>query len=122
MKNYLPWKDIAGIGALLIIILLVIKYVPLDPTKEEEVEEQEEIIHFEDESRLEVDKEIVTVITPNDNLEIATPSFDIIKSDEDGLVIAGRAKKFSEVIILSGDEVIAKVQANQFGEFVYITE
>ena len=81
MKN-LPWKDIAGIGALLIIILLVIKYVPLDPTKEEEVEEQEEIIHFEDESRLEVDKEIVTVITPNDNLEIATPSFDIIKSAE----------------------------------------
>ena len=122
MKNYLPWKDIAGIGALLIIILLVIKYVPLDPTKEEEVEEQEEIIHFEDESRLEVDKEIVTVITPNDNLEIATPSFDIIKADEDGLVIAGRAKKFSEVTILSGDSVIAKVQANQFGEFVYITE
>ena len=44
--------------------------------------------------QVEVDKEIVTVITPNDTLEIATPSFDIIKADEDGLVIAGRAKKF----------------------------
>jgi len=122
MKNYLPWKDIAGIGALLIIILLVIKYVPLDPTKEEVIKEQEEIIHFEEESSLEIDKETITVITPNNNLEITSPSFDIIKADEDGLVIAGRAKKFSEVTILRGDEVITKVQANQFGEFVYITE
>ena len=122
MKNYLPWKDIAGIGALLIIILLVIKYVPLDPTKEEVIKEQEEIIHFEEESSLKIDKETITVITPNNNLEITSPSFDIIKADEDGLVIAGRAKKFSEVTILRGDEVITKVQANQFGEFVYITE
>ena len=118
----LPWKDIAGIGALLIIIFLVIKYVPLDPTKKEVIKEQEEIIHYEEESSLEIDKETITVITPNNNLEITSPSFDILKADEDGLVIAGRAKKFSEVTILRGDEVIAKVQANQFGEFVYITE
>ena len=112
----------ATVVCALIFLVLVIKYVPLDPTKEEVIKEQEEIIHFEEESSLEIDKETITVITPNNSLEITSPSFDIIKADEDGLVIAGRAKKFSEVTILRGDEVITKVQANQFGEFVYITE
>ena len=96
MKNYLPWKDIAGIGALLIIILLVIKYVPLDPTKEEEVEEQEEIIHFEDESRLEVAlagfaKEEVNVYTEYGKLHIEGTKSE--PDEEETFIHRGLAKR-----------------------------
>ena len=96
MKNYLPWKDIAGIGALLIIILLVIKYVPLDPTKEEEVEEQEEIIHFEDESRLEValagfSKEEVNVFTEYGKLHIEGTKSE--PDEEETFIHRGLAKR-----------------------------
>ena len=127
IKVYLPW--IGGAAASIILIILVVKYVPLDPTKEEIEEQTGEIIHYEDKSNLETDKDrsilsssdsTQSVISTSQDLE--NPSFDIIKADKDGLIIAGRAKKFSKVQILNGDMVIAEVQANQFGEFVYITE
>ena len=127
IKVYLPW--IGGAVASIILIILVVKYVPLDPTKEEIEEQTGEIIHYEDKSNLETDKDrsiasssdiTQSVISTSQDLE--NPSFDIIKADKDGLIIAGRAKKFSKVQILNGDMVIAEVQANQFGEFVYITE
>jgi len=127
IKVYLPW--IGAAAASIILIILVVKYVPLDPTKEEIEEQTGEIIHYEDKSNLETDKDrsiasssdiTQSVISTSQDLE--NPSFDIIKADKDGLIIAGRAKKFSKVQILNGDMVIAEVQANQFGEFVYITE
>ena len=127
IKVYLPW--IGGAAASIILIILVVKYVPLDPTKEEIEEQTGEIIHYEDKSNLETDKDRSIASSSDSTQEIIStsqdlknPSFDIIKADKDGLIIAGRAKKFSKVQILNGDMVIAEVQANQFGEFVYITE
>ncbi len=127
IKVYLPW--IGGAAASIILIILVVKYVPLDPTKEEIEEQTGEIIHYEDKSNLETDKDRSIASSSDSTQEIIStsqdlknPSFDIIKADKDGLIIAGRAKKFSKVQILNGDKVIAEVQANQFGEFVYITE
>ena len=127
IKVYLPW--IGGAAASIILIILVVKYVPLDPTKEEIEEQTGEIIHYEDKSNLETDKDR-SIASSSDSTQgiistsqdLKNPSFDIIKADKDGLIIAGRAKKFSKVQILNGDKVIAEVQANQFGEFVYITE
>ena len=127
IKVYLPW--IGGAAASIILIILVVKYVPLDPTKEEIEEQTGEIIHYEDKSNLETDKDR-SIASSSDSTQgiistsqdLKNPSFDIIKADKDGLIIAGRAKKFSKVQILNGDMVIAEVQANQFGEFVYITE
>ena len=127
IKVYLPW--IGGAAASIILIILVVKYVPLDPTKEEIEEQTGEIIHYEDKSNLETDKDR-SIASSSDSTQgiistsqdLKNPSFDIIKVDKDGLIIAGRAKKFSKVQILNGDMVIAEVQANQFGEFVYITE
>ena len=127
IKVYLPW--IGGGAASIILIILVVKYVPLDPTKEEIEEQTGEIIHYEDKSNLETDKDR-SIASSSDSTQgiistsqdLKNPSFDIIKADKDGLIIAGRAKKFSKVQILNGDKVIAEVQANQFGEFVYITE
>ena len=127
IKVYLPW--IGGAAASIILIILVVKYVPLDPTKEEIEEQTGEIIHYEDKSNLETDKDRsiasssdITQGIISTSQDLKNPSFDIIKADKDGLIIAGRAKKFSKVQILNGDMVIAEVQANQFGEFVYITE
>ena len=127
IKVYLPW--IGGAAASIILIILVVKYVPLDPTKEEIEEQTGEIIHYEDKSNLETDKDR-SIASSSDSTQgiistsqdLKNPSFDIIKADKDGLIIAGRAKKLSKVQILNGDMVIAEVQANQFGEFVYITE
>ena len=127
IKVYLPW--IGGAAASILLIILVVKYVPLDPTKEEIEEQTGEIIHYEDKSNLETDKDRSIASSSDSTQDIIStsqdlknPSFDIIKADKDGLIIAGRAKKFSKVQILNGDMVIAEVQANQFGEFVYITE
>ena len=127
IKVYLPW--IGGAAASIILIILVVKYVPLDPTKEEIEEQTGEIIHYEDKSNLETDKDRsiasssdITQGIISTSQDLKNPSFDIIKADKDGLIIAGRAKKLSKVQILNGDMVIAEVQANQFGEFVYITE
>ena len=58
-KIYLPWFGI-GIAAV-IVLFLVIKYVPLDPTKEEVVESSdEEIIHYEESIDRETLEEIVS--------------------------------------------------------------
>ena len=38
------------------------------------------------------------------------------------MVIAGHAEKYSNVQIFNGDDLIGEVQANRFGEFVFITD
>ena len=128
-KIYLPWFGI-GIAAV-IVLFLVIKYVPLDPTKEEVVESSdEEIIHYEESIDRETLEEIVSDSQSDDinrqreNIENEKifPTFDIIKADDAGVVIAGHAEKYSNVQIFNGDELIGEVQSNRFGEFVFITD
>jgi nucleoid-associated protein YgaU len=108
----------------LIILLLVVKYVPLDPTKIV-VETVEEKIHFEVKPNLEIEN-----IKPKDDMDsnkdvnlILEPTFDIIKLGEDNtLVIGGRAGINQKVKIFNGDQLIGEVITNQFGEFVFIEE
>ena len=108
----------------LIILLLVVKYVPLDPTKIV-VETVEEKIHFEVKPNLEIEN-----IKPKDDMDsnkdvnlILEPTFDIIKLGEDNtLVIGGRAGINQKVEIFNGDQLIGEVITNQFGEFVFIEE
>ena len=128
-KIYLPWFGV-GIAAV-IVLFLVIKYVPLDPTKEEVVNStEEEIIHYEESIDRETLEEIVSDGQSEDinrqrkNIENEKifPTFDIIKADNEGVVIAGHAEKYSNVQIFNGDELIGEVQANRFGEFVFITD
>ena len=84
-KIYLPWFGV-GIAAV-IVLLLVIKYVPLDPTKEEVVNSiEEEIIHYEESIDRETLEEIVSDSQSDDinrqreNIENEKifPTFDII--------------------------------------------
>ena len=128
-KIYLPWFGV-GIAAV-IVLFLVIKYVPLDPTKEEVVNSiEEEIIHYEESIDRETLEEIVSDSKSDDinrqreNIENEKifPTFDIVKTDNEGVVIAGHAEKYSNVQIFNGDELIGEVQANRFGEFVFITD
>ncbi len=128
-KIYLPWFGV-GIAAV-IVLFLVIKYVPLDPTKEEVVNStEEEIIHYEESIDRETLEEIVSDGQSEDinrqrkNIENEKifPTFDIIKADNEGVVIAGHAEKYSNVQIFNGDDLIGEVQANRFGEFVFITD
>ena len=128
-KIYLPWFGV-GIAAV-IVLFLVIKYVPLDPTKEEVVNStEEEIIHYEESIDRETLEEIVSdsqsadINRQRENIENEKifPTFDIIKTDKEGVVIAGHAEKYSNVQIFNGDELIGEVQANRFGEFVFITD
>ena len=108
----------------LIILLLVVKYVPLDPTKIV-VETVEEKIHFEVKPNLEIEN-----IKPKDDMDSnkdvnlnLEPTFDIIKLGEDNtLVIGGRAGINQKVKIFNGDQLIGEVITNQFGEFVFIEE
>ena len=128
-KIYLPWFGV-GIAAV-IVLFLVIKYVPLDPTKEEVVNStEEEIIHYEESIDRETLEEIVSdgqsedINRQRENIENEKifPTFDIIKADNEGVVIAGHAEKYSNVQIFNGDDLIGEVQANRFGEFVFITD
>ena len=115
-KIYLPWFGI-GIAAV-IVLFLVIKYVPLDPTKEEVVESSdEEIIHYEESIDRETLEEIVSDSQSDDinrqreNIENEKifPTFDIIKADDAGVVIAGHAEKYSNVQIFNGDGSVVGV-------------
>jgi len=117
-----------GIGLVLsaaIVLFLIIKYVPLDPTKEEVVK-VEERIHYENEdlksinepSKIE-EKIEPKVVQKNDE----KPTFDIINIDEQGqAVIAGRANPNSLIKIYNGDVLLGEVQTNQYGEFVFIPD
>jgi len=107
-----------------IALILVIKYVPLDPTKVEVVP-LEEKIHFEVEPDL-VTKNSKPQAKKEDNKslkEVLDPTFDVINLSEDNtLVIGGRAAINQNVKILNGDQLIGEVMTNQFGEFVFIEE
>ena len=108
----------------LIILILVVKYVPLDPTKMA-IEKMEEKIHFEIQPDLEIEN-----TKPKDDMDsnkdvnlILEPTFDVIKLGEDNtLVIGGRAGINQKVEIFNGDQLIGEVITNQFGEFVFIEE
>lgn len=108
----------------LIILILVVKYVPLDPTKIE-VEKVEEKIHFEVQPDLETknSKPIDIVKKSKIASEVLAPTFDVINLGEDNtLVIGGRAGINQKVEIFNGEQLIGDVTTNQFGEFVFIEE
>ena len=120
-KQYL-----SGLGIILFTLVglvLIIKYVPLDPTKEE-VLPVEEKLHYEDKSfNDEVINNNQNNIDLKDDVDENGPSFDIVNIDENGqAVIAGRAKPNSSVQIYNGDELIGEVQTNNYGEFVFIPD
>ena len=120
-KQYL--SGLAIILFTLVGLVLIIKYVPLDPTKEE-VLPVEEKLHYEDKSfNDEVINNNQNNIDLKDDVDENGPSFDIVNIDENGqAVIAGRAKPNSSVQIYNGDELIGEVQANNYGEFVFIPD
>ena len=120
-KQYL--SGLAIILFTLVGLVLIIKYVPLDPTKEE-VLPVEEKLHYEDKSfNDEVINNNQNNIDLKDDVDENGPSFDIVNIDENGqAVIAGRAKPNSLVQIYNGDELIGEVQTNNYGEFVFIPD
>ena len=107
-----------------IALILVIKYVPLDPTKVEIIPVEEKI-HFEVEPDLNTEN-IEKQVKQEDNKslkEVLDPTFDVINLSEDNtLVIGGRAAISQNVKILNGGQLIGEVMTNQFGEFVFIEE
>ena len=121
-KQYL--SGLAIILFTLVGLVLIIKYVPLDPTKEE-VLPVEEKLHYEDKS---FNDEVINnnqnnIDLKDDDVDENGPSFDIVNIDENGqAVIAGRAKPNSSVQIYNGDELIGEVQTNNYGEFVFIPD
>ena len=110
--------------AAIVFLFLVIKYVPLDPTKVE-VEPFEEKIHYEVEPQ--INNEDTSNKEQTKNLDksnvINEPTFDVINVDEEGqLIIAGRAGKNQLVQIYNGDQLLGEVTTNQFGEFVFMPD
>ena len=52
-----------------------------------------------------------------------TPSFDIVRIEEDGTaVVAGRSKPMARVKIMLGEEVIGETEANDRGEWVIVLD
>ena len=99
--------------AAIVFLFLVIKYVPLDPTKVE-VEPQ---INNEETSNADQAE------PPGTTNDVNEPTFDIINVDEEGqLIIAGRAGKNQLVQIYNGDQLLGEVTTNQFGEFVFMPD
>ena len=89
--------------AAIVFLFLVIKYVPLDPTKVE-VEPFEEKIHYEVEPQInnEETSNADQVKSPDKTNVVNEPTFDVINVDEEGqLIIAGRAGKNQLVQIYS---------------------
>ena len=105
-------------------LILVIKYVPLDPTKVEIVPVVEKI-HFEVEPDLNAEKSNPQANKEDNKAlkEVLDPTFDVINLSEDNtLVIGGRAAISQNVKIFNGDQLIGEVMTNQFGEFGFIEE
>jgi len=121
-KQYLIGGSL--IIAAIIFLLLVIKYVPLDPTKVE-VEPFEEKIHYEVDPNLS-DETVNADVNVKPDISIATslePTFDVVNVDKEGqLIIAGRAGKNQVVEIYNGDQLLGEVTTNQFGEFVFMPD
>lgn len=128
MENFLGKNTkqyLAGIGLILaaaIVLYLIIKYVPLDPTKEEVIPIEEKI-HYEDQD---FNNEVVDTNknkVKRNNTNESEPTFDVVNVDESGqAVIAGRASPNSSVKIYNGDKLIGEVLTNQYGEFVFIPD
>ena len=110
--------------ASIVFLILVIKYVPLDPTKVE-VEPFKEKIHYEVDPSTNSVKENNVEQTKTTNKSAANnePTFDVINVDEEGqLIIAGRAGKNQLVQIFNGDKLLGEVTTNQYGEFVFMPD
>tara|TARA_B100000686_G_scaffold72987_2_gene78740 strand:- start:2041 stop:3069 length:1029 start_codon:yes stop_codon:yes gene_type:complete len=129
MENFLGKNTkqyLTGIGFILasaVVLYLIIKYVPLDPTKEEVIPVEEKI-HYEDQD---FNNEVVDTnknkVKRNDTISESEPTFDVVNVDKDGqAVIAGRASPNSSVKIYNMDKLIGEVQTNQYGEFVFIPD
>jgi len=129
MENFLGKNRKQYITGIILVLVatvtlfLIVKYVPLDPTKEEVIAVEEKI-HYEDED---FNNEVVdtnkNIVKRNEAINEGEPSFDVINVDEDGqAVIAGRASANSGVMIYNGNELIGEVQTNQYGEFVFIPD
>ena len=129
MENFLGKNTkqyLTGISLILsaaVVLYLIIKYVPLDPTKEEVIPVEEKI-HYEDQD---FNDELVdtnqNVVKRNDATIESEPTFDVVNVDDIGqAVIAGRASPNSTVNIYNGDKLIGEVQTNQYGEFVFIPD
>ena len=119
-KQYIIGSTIVLCSA--IALILIIKYVPLDPTKVE-VELVEERIHFE--VKPESNPKIVTQVEKKEDSQLINgvlePTFDVINLSEDNtLVIGGRGAINKNVQIFNGEKLIGEVMTNQFGEFVFI--
>ena len=125
-REYTKQYIIGGVIVLcaFIALILVIKYVPLDPTKLDTVPVEEKI-HFEVEPDLNTEN-IKKQVKQEDNKslkEVLDPTFDVINLSEDNtLVIGGRAAVSENVKIFNGEQLIGEVMTNQFGEFVFIEE
>ena len=119
-KQYIIGSAIVLCSA--IALILIIKYVPLDPTKVE-VELVEERIQFEVQPKLNSEN-----IRPQEKKQdskpvngVLEPTFDVINLSEDNtLVIGGRGAINKNVQIFNGGQLIGEVMTNQFGEFVFI--
>ena len=119
-KQYIIGSTIVLCSA--IALILIIKYVPLDPTKVE-VELVEERIQFEVQPELNSEN-----IKPQEKKQdskpingVLEPTFDVINLSEDNtLVIGGRGAINKNVQIFNGGQLIGEVMTNQFGEFVFI--
>ena len=119
-KQYIIGSTIVLCSA--IALILIIKYVPLDPTKVE-VELVEERIQFEVQPELNSEN-----IKPQEKKQdskpingVLEPTFDVINLSEDNtLVIGGRGAINKNVKIFNGGQLIGEVMTNQFGEFVFI--
>ena len=108
--------------AAIVFLFLVIKYVPLDPTKVE-VEPFEEKIHFEVEPDLNSQTENNKDKSEIKSNLVSEPTFDVVNVDNEGqLIIAGRAGKNQLVQIYNGDQLLGEVTTNQFGEFVFMPD
>ena len=108
--------------AAIVFLFLVIKYVPLDPTKVE-VEPFEEKIHFEVEPDLNSQTENNKDKSEIKSNLVSEPTFDVVNVDNEGqLIIAGRAGKNQLVQIYNGDQLLGEVTTNQYGEFVFMPD
>ncbi len=108
----------------IVFLLLVIKYVPLDPTKVEVVPIEEKI-HYEvePESINETANDVESIKPEIKSDSDSGPTFDVVNVDDEGqLIIAGRAGKNQVVQIYNGDQLLGEVTTNQFGEFVFMPD
>ena len=108
---------IAGTFLLLLVVLCVVFY----PKAEKEQQSSAQKIVLTDETQDNSTSKIVVNKKRKDNVSELKASFDIVRVEEDGsMIAAGKGEKGTVISLMDGESLLTRFTVNEDGEWIYI--